>query len=227
MKPAVQSVGEGELPHPLERDLPEQVLVVPDEVVGVHPAVPRQVGRPAEAAPPPVRDPRVDHGDRHAPAAGHAVATCDAPGLGRVDPERPGEVPLQLAPVSRPAVSGIVGEPGSREGGGVHAEVGHGVAHAGLLAQFPDRARDRAPALDLQDLCSVGQRPDRRGVRGLLGAHLLGLIGRGVVAHDHLVRDRCLPRCAVGCAGRCGSGQGARERCRQDEGADSHLVTVR
>ena len=158
-----RAVGEAGQPEPIvgrlgdhpghERAVPlavERVGVVRDEVVGVDEAGLREVGRFREALPVPVRDARVEHGDRHAAAARAVDREHVRPRGGGVDPHPGQEVPLELLPaLGATGVAAVIRDPPAGLVGDV---VRHRVLHAGLALQLGDRLPDGLAAGDLDDL---------------------------------------------------------------------------
>ena len=112
-------------------------VVAPDELVGA------EVRRAHEAPVIGVGDAGVEHRHDHTLPAGMARRAEVGPRLGRVDPERADEVPLQLLPTPRhtrrPRVVGV--ERGGFDLRGMGDVVGHRPGDRGALAQCCDRAR--------------------------------------------------------------------------------------
>ena len=111
-----------------------------DEVIAADELVAREVRRAPKSAVVCVGDAGVEHRDHHPAPARSAVGGNIRPGLGRVDAERAGEVPLQRSPVPRGATGPrVVGE---RHVGDARAHIGDGpgdIAPTAQAAQCPSK----------------------------------------------------------------------------------------
>jgi hypothetical protein len=118
-------------------ELVVRMAITVDEVPPLHERACVQVGCPAKALVPLVGDSAVEHGDHGACSAGGAAGRRELPGLGHVDAEEVGQVPL--APESR-----IVGD----ERRGASPPVRHRVRHSRVPVKLGDRLAHRVAVLD-------------------------------------------------------------------------------